>query len=176
MKLDGDDIIIVCPDVGAINLGEPLEKELNASGILVFEQARDPSSEEKAIVEGYDLSRLSELEGKIPIIVDDAASTAGTITKDIYREIIKPNPLKIGTCIAHFNTYYAVRRIGQIREDLNEELGEGVGEDVLGPGFDFNLTAASFTLSDLVTRRGYFRRHFTELDILQTFYDHVKKI
>ncbi len=69
-----DDIVIVSPDAGGVERARAFAKRLHA-GLAIIDKRRSAPNKAKA------MALIGDVEGKIAVILDDMADTAGTLTE-----------------------------------------------------------------------------------------------
>ena len=71
---DGEDIVVVSPDVGGVTRARELAQQLNTT--LAIIDKRRPRANVAEV-----MNIIGDVEGKIAIMIDDLIDTAGTITQ-----------------------------------------------------------------------------------------------
>lgn len=74
-KADGDDIVVVSPDVGGVVRARALAKRLDDADLAIIDKRR-PKANVAQI-----MNIIGEVEGRTCILIDDLVDTAGTLCK-----------------------------------------------------------------------------------------------
>ena len=88
-----DNLVIVAPDVGGAERARAFAKRLRA-GLAVVDKRRDGPNKAKA------MALIGDVEGKVAVILDDMADTAGTL-KEAARVVMKNKAKEVHACCAH---------------------------------------------------------------------------
>ncbi|QTA79618.1 Ribose-phosphate pyrophosphokinase [Desulfonema limicola] len=92
-NFNSKDIIIVSPDAGGVERARAFAKRLNA-GLAIIDKRRDVPNEAKA------MAVIGNVSGKIAIILDDMADTAGTLT-EAASAVMNNGAKEIHACCTH---------------------------------------------------------------------------
>ena len=92
-NFNSNEIVIVSPDAGGVERARAFAKRLNA-GLAIIDKRRDAPNEAKA------MAVIGSVSGKIAIILDDMADTAGTLT-EAATAIMQNGAKEIHACCTH---------------------------------------------------------------------------
>jgi len=88
-----DDMVIVSPDAGGVERARAFAKRLNAD-LAIIDKRRDAPNQAKA------MAVIGDVTGKVAVILDDMADTAGTLA-EAAEAIKKAGAREIHACCAH---------------------------------------------------------------------------
>ncbi len=74
-KADGDDIVVVSPDVGGVVRARALAKRLDDADLAIIDKRRPKANVAQV------MNIIGEVEGRTCILIDDLVDTAGTLCK-----------------------------------------------------------------------------------------------
>ncbi len=74
-KADGDDIVVVSPDVGGVVRARALAKRLDDADLAIIDKRRPKANVSQV------MNIIGEVEGRTCILIDDLVDTAGTLCK-----------------------------------------------------------------------------------------------
>src|SRR5213076_496312 len=70
-----DNLIVVSPDVGGVVRARAIAKRLDDADLAIIDKRRPKANESKV------MNIIGDVEGKVCVMVDDMADTAGTLCK-----------------------------------------------------------------------------------------------
>lgn len=88
-----DDMVIVSPDAGGVERARAFAKRLNAD-LAIIDKRRDAPNQAKA------MAVIGDVTGKVAVILDDMADTAGTLT-EAAEAVKKAGAREVHACCAH---------------------------------------------------------------------------
>jgi ribose-phosphate pyrophosphokinase len=88
-----DDMVVVSPDAGGVERARAFAKRLNAD-LAIIDKRRDAPNQAKA------MAVIGDVTGKVAVILDDMADTAGTLT-EAADAIMNAGAREIHACCAH---------------------------------------------------------------------------
>jgi len=88
-----NDLAIVSPDAGGVERARAYSKRLNAH-LAIIDKRRSAPNQAKA------MAVIGDVEGKVAVILDDMADTAGTLTEAV-EGLFKAGAKEIHACCAH---------------------------------------------------------------------------
>jgi len=88
-----DEMVIVSPDAGGVERARAFAKRLNAD-LAIIDKRRDAPNQAKA------MAVIGDVTGKVAVILDDMADTAGTLA-EAAEAIRKAGAREIHACCAH---------------------------------------------------------------------------
>ncbi|MBM3268111.1 MAG: ribose-phosphate pyrophosphokinase [Candidatus Sericytochromatia bacterium] len=92
-KKDGDNLVVVSPDVGGVTRARVFAKKLNAP-IAIIDKRRPKHNMAEV------LHIIGEVEGKTAVVVDDMIDTAGTIT-EVAKLLVKQGAKEVYAAATH---------------------------------------------------------------------------
>ncbi len=87
------DLVIVSPDAGGVERARAFAKRLNAS-LAIVDKRRDAPNQAKA------MAVIGDVTGKVTVILDDMADTAGTLT-EAADAVMGAGAREVHACCAH---------------------------------------------------------------------------
>jgi ribose-phosphate pyrophosphokinase len=88
-----DGLVIVSPDAGGVERARAFAKRLDAD-LAIIDKRRDAPNQAKA------MAVIGDVTGKVAVILDDMADTAGTLT-EASEAVIKAGASEVHACCAH---------------------------------------------------------------------------
>ncbi|OQY59292.1 MAG: phosphoribosylpyrophosphate synthetase [Desulfobacteraceae bacterium 4572_88] len=86
-------LVIISPDAGGVERARAFAKRLNAD-LAIVDKRRDAPNEAKA------MAVIGDVQGKIAILLDDMADTAGTLT-EAASAIMDEGAKEVHACVSH---------------------------------------------------------------------------
>lgn len=93
MNFANDELVIISPDAGGVERARALAKRLKAD-LAIIDKRRDAPNEAKA------MAVIGDVSGKVAIIFDDMADTAGTLT-EAAGAIMESGAKEVHACVSH---------------------------------------------------------------------------
>lgn len=88
-----DNLVIISPDAGGVERARAFAKRLDAD-LAIVDKRRDAPNEAKA------MAVIGDVQGKIAILLDDMADTAGTLT-EASGAIMAKGAKEVHACVSH---------------------------------------------------------------------------
>ena len=88
-----DELVIVSPDAGGVERARAIAKRLNAD-LAIIDKRREAPNKAKA------MAVIGDVTGKVAVILDDLADTAGTLT-EAAEAVIRAGAREVHACCAH---------------------------------------------------------------------------
>jgi ribose-phosphate pyrophosphokinase len=88
-----DELVIVSPDAGGVERARAIAKRLNAE-LAIIDKRREAPNKAKA------MAVIGDVTGKVAVILDDLADTAGTLT-EAAEAVIRAGAREVHACCAH---------------------------------------------------------------------------
>jgi ribose-phosphate pyrophosphokinase len=88
-----DGLVIVSPDAGGVERARAFAKRLDAD-LAIIDKRRDAPNQAKA------MAVIGDVKGKVAVILDDMADTAGTLT-EAAEAVTKAGASEVHACCAH---------------------------------------------------------------------------